>query len=976
MAALTIRLLGPFEISVDGRPADVSGPKRRALVALLALRRGRVVSVDAIVDAIWGEDLPAAPANAVQHHVTRLRQALGPEALAASPEGYALRGAEVDALRFEELLAEARACLRDGDARAASAAAEAALGFWRGSPLLGLPEATWVSDEQTRLEALRLDLLEERFEALLALGEHATLVPPLRDALGANAFRERLWGQLMLALYRAGRQADALEAFQQARRTLGEQLGLEPGPELQRLQTAILAQDPAIAPVPVRRRRGNLPSPLTSFVGRTRLLGELEQLVRTQRLVTLCGPPGVGKSRLALEAARAVEADFDDVWLVELRRADDAADVPRLAVGVVEGGSAPATGEPIRRLTQRLRDAETLLVLDECERVTHEIATLASTVLTECPGARVLATSRELLGVPGEHRVAVEPLALTSDDDGGADDVGEAVQLFVERARAARSGFRTSPADDEIVADICRLVDGLPAAIELAAARVNVLGLREIRSGLEHRSALLRADRRGAGEGFFATLVDWSYELLHADEKAVLQQLAVFRGGADLEAVLAMTARLELDEVSITRLLATLVEKSIVTASFSDGGARYDLLTAVRDYVLERLDASGELATFRKAHAEHFATLAAEARTELNGPDWPEWTARLALEHDNLWAALAYARDASDPGVAIRLGASLGFFFLFAARVSEGRRFLEVALAAAPEDAPVDLRVELLAFLSYLATEESDLDAALELGERALALAAAIPSSTEAATARIALSAAVALSGDHERATRLVREATETYEAAGDHRGAAMALVVGAWGAVGTGNAASVAAFAADALRLSEPLDYLPALVPATLLAAWVAERRDDLDGAATAYGRAVELAGRAGFTDHSAFALVRLGAIALARGDRGRAEELERRALTAAEAAQAVAVAAHARVQLGRVLAAAGDADAAERVYRDVVGWSGTPRMRRGRETIFDAVGGDPAAAAYLGLAEIADARGDGAAAAEFRGHAQPAPA
>ena len=276
---LEIRLLGPFEVLARGTIADVGGSKRQALLAMLALRQGRMVDVDALVDGLWGEELPAAPRNALHHHIARLRAALGEESIVGSPDGYALKGAHVDAVRFEELLAETRSALREGDILAAADAIASALALWRGSALQGLAGTAWFSAEARRLETLRVDALEEDFETRLALGEHRELIPALRSALTDNPFRERLWGQLMLALYRSGRQAEALETFQEARRVLADELGLEPGPELRRLQEAILAHDPAIAAVPLaRRRRGNLPAPSTSFVGREDELGQVAGL--------------------------------------------------------------------------------------------------------------------------------------------------------------------------------------------------------------------------------------------------------------------------------------------------------------------------------------------------------------------------------------------------------------------------------------------------------------------------------------------------------------------------------------------------------------------------------------------------------------------------------------------------------------------------------------------------------------------------
>ena len=294
---LEIRLLGPFEVITGGRRVDIPGWKRQALLAMLALAHGRVVVVDDLIDALWGADMPAAPRNAVQHHVARLRASLGHDAVAGSGDGYALYRALVDAVAFEELLASAVTARRDGDPHAAAADATAALALWRGVALQGLTDAAWFGAEARRLDALRLDAEEERFDAALSLGEHREVAPELRAALDENPYRERLWGQLMLALYRSGRQADALDVFHEARRVLSDSLGLEPGPELRALQEAILAHDPAIAAAPVvQARRGNLPSPATSFVGREAERAQVAAELADHRVVTLLGPPGVGDS--------------------------------------------------------------------------------------------------------------------------------------------------------------------------------------------------------------------------------------------------------------------------------------------------------------------------------------------------------------------------------------------------------------------------------------------------------------------------------------------------------------------------------------------------------------------------------------------------------------------------------------------------------------------------------------------------------
>ena len=949
---LDIRLLGPFEVVADGTLADVGGSKRQALLAMLALRNGRVVGVDALVDGLWGEELPAAPRNALHHHVARLRAALGERSIVGSTDAYALKDARVDALRFEELLAEARGALRDGDVRSAADTVVSALELWRGPALQGLPRTAWFSSEARRLEALRVDALEEQFEVSLALGEHRELVAALRSALADNPFRERLWGQLMLALYRSGRQSDALETFQEARRVLADELGLEPGPELRQLQEAILAHDPAIAAVPVDRgRRGNLPATSTSFVGREEELAQVAALLHEHRLVTLIGPPGVGKSRLALETARSLEDEFPEgIWFVDFARAGSAADAVRLLASAIDVRGS----DPHERVVSRLRHACALVVLDACEHVRDEAARIVSALLADCREVQILATSREALHVASEVRMPVAPLG------------SAAVELFVERARAARHGFEPDAEAVALATEIVRRVDGLPLAIELAAARVNVLGLAEIVSILERRAAHLQdMPASDPNRTSLQSLVEWSYDLLHGDEKTLLQQLAVHRGGASLESLSAVAATRALNEATVAYLVAALVDKSIVSASFSTGAARYDMLDTVREYVLDRLADSGELAAARQAHAEYFAALADAAWSGLRRPEWQEWMGRLELERDNVWAALAYAGDAQDPLVAGRLGAGLGWYFGTAARVSEGRAFVETALASA-EAAPLPLRVELLAYVCYLATEDDDLDAAVEAGERGLELAAASDAPWQTAMVKLALAFAYGRAGTRDRGLALAQEARRTFDELEDPWGAASSAVTGALAALGRGDIPTAAALSADAVRLYD--DYDVFAVPAALIEATLAERSGDFEAATAAYRRALDRSERAGFADHASFALTGLGSMAFATGELVEAEVNLRRALAVAEAASAPWVSAHARSALAQLLKATDDAEAAATLYSDVIAWSEVHRRHEAREALFIALAGSPATAALHGLAEIADARGDTASADDLR--------
>jgi len=962
---LEIRLLGPFEVIAGGQHVPIPGSKRQALLAMLAFAHGRVVAVDDLIDALWGADLPAAPRNAVQHHIARLRAGLGHGTVAGSGQGYALRHATVDAIVFEELLAAAQAARRAGDPRAAAADATAALALWRGAALQGLTDAPWFGAEARRLDALRLDAEEERFDAALALGEHRDLVPEIRATLNDNPYRERLWGQLMLALYRGGRQADALDTFHEARRLLSDTLALEPGPELRALQEAILAHDPAIAGVPVVPvRRGNLPAPASSFVGREAELDHVAAQLTAHRVVTLIGPPGVGKTRVALEAVRPLQPDIGDgVWYVDLARAVEPRDVTRLLNRAVQARG----DDQLDRVVERLRDAEAVILFDSCERLLAEVRRVVEEVLAGCPGVRVLATSREVLHVTGEVRVTVEPLLLADTDSAGTAD-SPAVTLFLERARATRPGFELDAETARLVAAITRCVDGLPLAIELAAARVNVLGLGELLSLVERRLALFHEQPASDPGGALRTLVEWSYDLLHADEKTLLHQAAVHRGGCSLSSLVAAGRSHGLDEPTVTHLLGALVDKSIITVSFPDGSARYTLLDTVRDYALERLQEAGGLAAARSTHAAYFAALAERARQELRRGAWLASMRRLEMENDNFWAALAWAREAPDPGTAVRLAAPLGWYFVLTERVSEGRRFLEQALEHSGDDLPVALRVEALATLCYLATEELDLEAAVAVGNEALALGTALTASAALTLAQMTLALATDRSGDPARAATLADAARAGAVAAGDDWAVAAASLIRAQTAAVAGDVDTVAAMATTVTAHSEAIGYEPFQVPGMLLHGWVAAHRNDRSAAEEAYRRTLDLSDRTGFADHAAFALARLGATALAAGDPHLAEQLLRQALAAADAARAPWVAAHSRVELGRALAAIGDAATAERLYRTVLDWSSVPRSHRARETLFFALAGDPATGALLGLADLAAGRGDADAAGDLR--------
>ena len=457
---LEFGILGPVQVVRDGLELEVGGPKRRALLALLLVAGGRVIPAERLAEELWGGSPPPGAAGTLRAHVSRLRTLLRPDAaLVARGGGYALTAEpeQLDAARFARLAAAGRQALEAGAAAAAADHFGAALGLWRGRALADVAEVEPLAREAARLEELRLLAAEGRVEAELALGRAAEVTGELEGLVAEHPVRERLWLLLVLALYRAGRQADALAAYRRARDMLAAELGIEPGEELRALQRQVLRQEVPAAPPPARH---NLPAVLTSFLGRERELAAVGELAREARLVTLTGPGGAGKTRLALEFGAAAAGNFrDGVWLADLAGIADAELVPSLvmqALGVRQSGEVAA----VEALIYRLRSAELLLVLDNCEHLLDGCAELAAALLGSCPGLRVLTTSREPLGVPGEAVYPVPPLPVPPESsDVGALARSPAVQLFLARSSAA-AGPAGRAAPVGVVARICRELDG------------------------------------------------------------------------------------------------------------------------------------------------------------------------------------------------------------------------------------------------------------------------------------------------------------------------------------------------------------------------------------------------------------------------------------------------------------------------------------------------------------------------------------
>ncbi|MFI7430490.1 AfsR/SARP family transcriptional regulator [Micromonospora sp. NPDC049836] len=813
---MRINLLGPLELRTDaGTPVEVGGARLRRLLILLALEPGRTVTVGRLADQVWAGDPPAGPANALQALVSRLRRAAPGLPVEARAGGYRLAVApdEVDLHRFETAVLAGRARLAADPAGGRRQLAEA-LALWRGPALADVADADFARAPVARLTELRLAATEDLVEAGLATAEApAALLPQLRELAAAHPLRERLAELLIRALHRAGRPAEALAEYGRLRTALADTLGTDPGPGLAALHLEILRgtppaapADPAPAPadpapptapadpapptapadpapptapadpapptVPAHPSpaAGNLPATLTSFVGREEAVTRVAALLDRHRLATLTGPGGAGKTRLAVESGRAVAGRFPGgVWLVELAPVTDPAEVPPAvlaALGLREhallaraGRGVPEPAEPVDRLVEALAGRTALLLLDNCEHLLDAAAALAERLLTAGPGLRVLATSREPLGVTGEALCPVESLALPPADADPATALAyPAVRLFADRAGAARPDFAVDGGTVGPVVRICRALDGMPLAIELAAARLRGMTAAQVDARLDDRFRLLTGGSRTAlpRHQTLRAVVDWSWDLLDGGERALWRRLAVFAGGATLDAIERVcadppagtavgppadppagtadrtpggTAAGATDGAApaavadVLDRLAALVEKSLVVA----GGAepRYRMLETIREYGLARLVEAGEAERLRRAHAMDYLALAETAEPRLRTGAQLDWLRRLAADHDNLHAGLRYAVATGDAPVAVRYAAALGWYWWLSGQRAEGAELAAQVLALpglADRAAPDRLAVALTLAALNLVSTHNDLPTGMAWLEQAAEL--------------------------------------------------------------------------------------------------------------------------------------------------------------------------------------------------------------------------------------------------------------
>ncbi|WP_308282642.1 BTAD domain-containing putative transcriptional regulator [Pseudonocardia nigra] len=591
-------VLGPLAVwTAGGMPVRIPETKVRALLAHLLVDAGRPVSTDALIEHLWGAAPPADPLAALRTRVSQLRRAVGREVVVHGAAGYLLRvdPDAVDVTRFEALVRRAREL---DDARARTDLFTEALALWRGPAFADVADEPFARAAVVRMEEQRLAAVEDQAEARLALGEHHALAAELSDVVARHPLRERLRAVHLRALYRAGRQGDALAGYEELRRRLADELGASPGPELAALHQALLRQDPALTPAAVPDPA--LPVPLTELIGREDAVARVHAMVDGGRLVTLVGPGGIGKTRLALEIAIGQAVGPPDVRIVELAGRPAGEDptcslVETVAAGLgVHDAAAPPGTEPLARLVEAMRNRRTLLVLDNCEHVVEPLAQLLDELLRGAPGLRVLATSREPLRLAGEQLFPVPALELPDSEHGRRPEsllAFSAVRLFVTRTAAADPGFVLDQHNAPAVTVICRRLDGLPLALELAATRVRAFGVHELARRLDQRFQLLADGRRGGPtrQQSLRAVIDWSWELLTHDERVVLRRLAVNVDGCTLEAAEAVSADEDVPADLVAGLLVRLVDRSLVSVVDGPDGPRYRLLESVTAYCLERL---------------------------------------------------------------------------------------------------------------------------------------------------------------------------------------------------------------------------------------------------------------------------------------------------------------------------------------------------------------------------------------------------
>lgn len=958
LAGVEIRILGPLEVVSDGGVQPLGGKRERALLAVMALSPGQVLSADRLIDALWGEALPANPANALQALVSRLRRSLGSDLIVTRSPGYVL-AVEPEAVDVAQFRVTMDAAASEADPVERSRRYRKALALWRGAALSDFAADDFAQRDIASLEELRLLAIEERVAADLEAGGGAELVPEIEELVAAHPLRERLREFQMLALYRAGRQAEALRAYTAARRVLGEELGIEPGPELRAMEQAILMQAPALGAEP-RHSSGSggppvrLPARLASFVGRRGEMAEITAAFDTTRLVTLTGPGGAGKTSLAIEVARELSPRYGDGrWLVELGPLAEATRVPDAMLAALElelGATLPGGSEadPLATVVEYLRSRRALLVVDNCEHLIDAAVAALEEVLLACPDVDVLATSRDRLGIPGELLWRVPPLAVKSGD-GWSD----AVTLFVERAQAVNPTF--DPDDEELalVATICDRVDGLPLAIELAAARSRVLALAEIVERLESGLGVLAGGSRRTAERHqtLRATIDWSYELLERRDQELYARLSAFSGSFTLAAAEAVapdgwTPAEVLD--SVERLL----DASIVT-HVGGGVRRYRLLETLRVYAGERLAESDEFDVVMQRLLDYFSVSLADAEDELRGLGQLARLEQIELDQATVRSVLDWSlgHAAAD---GLRLAGMLGWFWYLRGAGAEARERLAALLEAADDDVDVRWRAHAEFFLSLhdsrpdraragfvsaqhgyeqagdvrgvahclamIAAWGFDREETQRLIEQATTLCLEANYDWGVALVRFLQAGAAAVADDIGASARLAEDAAERFAELGDRWGQGYSLYTLGVARRAAGDYAGAEAALLAALQHARPMRLRREMAPVMAELASIATMQGDYDRAAGALSQAREYADDVPFAGSQGMVRNAQGRLSRVRGDLAEAQRLHREAVALYERDENPAGLAYSHSCLGFTEEELGEMDVAREHHRQAL--------------------------------------------------------
>ena len=758
---------------VDGDLRDLGSLRQRALLARLLVRAARPLTADRLIDELWPDDVPDTARHTLHVYVSRLRTALGTERdrLRSDTSGYRLivEPDELDASRFEQLAAEGHAAMSDGDPEVADDRLRRALALWRGPALAEFSEEPFAREEAARLEQLRLAALEGRIRADLALGRHATLIGELRQLTLEQPFREVFWEQYMLALYRSGQQADALRVYGEARMRLADDLGIEPGPALRRMEQRVLAQDRSLDADTRMRPEGapdHLPLQRTTFVGRERDLAIAGELLAASRLLTLTGAPGSGKTRMALRLASSHSERYaDGAYFVPLAALHDPRLVETAIAAALEVPGAPGETLP-ERLRTHLQERKLLLVLDNFEQIA-EAAPRVGRLLDDAPGLTVLVTSRSVLRLAGEQEFPVLPLQVPPLDgplEPSALMSYDAVALLVARARASDPAFTVDPENAAAIAGITARLDGLPLAIELGAGRLRLLTPQSLLARLGQRLPLLASGTSDtiARHQTLRAAISWSYDLLEPTEQVLYRRLGAFVGGFTAEAAAAV-ADLPLEDVWSG--IESLLSKSLLIRPVDVGEARFGMLETLREFAVGELERAGETDEVGHRHTLRYVELAETIEPELTGGSQDDAMSRLLQELENIRAALTRSLQPGERELGLRLASAIWRFWPSFGRLAEGREWLEWLLADAT--APAVVRAKALVALGGLAYWQADHEDTWSRYQEALALYRSIDDRANEADVLYSLSMTATWKGDPSTGGRLAAEARSLFEEQG-----------------------------------------------------------------------------------------------------------------------------------------------------------------------------------------------------------------